>query len=83
MQKRFAQCNITHLQGFGTFHDEDSIQINEIKFLKPHTSLLPLVVSLLFQTYPVKNHTIDSNRFFCPDLNSLKKWPLLAVAISV
>lgn len=61
--KRFAQFNITHLNGMGVFHDAHAVMVNEQLYEAPHIiiatggePILPAVKGM--------QHAIDSDGFF-------------------
>ena len=61
--KRFAQFNITHINGIGRFHDEHSVSVNDTVYHAPHIiiatggePIIPAVNGM--------QHAIDSDGFF-------------------
>lgn len=61
--KRFKQFNITHLHGFGTFHDQRSIIVNEQIYQAPHI----IIATGGEPVTPMINgiqYVIDSDGFF-------------------
>lgn len=61
--KRFAQFNITHINGAGAFHDEHSIKVNDTIYQAAHIIIAtggePIIPSMKGM-----QHVIDSDGFF-------------------
>lgn len=61
--RRFEQFNITRIHGFGTFHDRDSIRVNEQLYYAPHI-IIATGGEPIIPTMHGMQHAIDSDGFF-------------------
>jgi glutathione reductase (NADPH) len=61
--KRFAQFNITRLNGTGTFHDEHSVMVNDTVYEAPHI-IIATGGEPIIPPINGMQHAIDSDGFF-------------------
>ena len=61
--KRFSDNEITHLQGFGRFHDANTIEVNGQHYRAKHI-IIAVGGKPVMPDYPGIEHCIDSDGFF-------------------